>query len=85
LTILQEIYTWSKNLPLWQQDAIRRLYIDRTLSDTDLEDLYAMAKSAHGIVDPIDSAPRNLNFRDAPSCWCDASNRHEIAVARSAA
>ena len=33
----------------------------------------------------IDSASTNLNFRDAPSCWCDASNRHEIAVARSAA
>ena len=47
MTILQEIYNWSKNLPLWQQDAIRRLYTDRTLSDADLEDLCAMAKAVH--------------------------------------
>lgn len=60
MTILQEIYNWSKNLPLWQQDAIRRLYIDRTLSDADLEDLYAMAKAVHGIVDPQKRTPAGL-------------------------
>ncbi len=60
MTILQEIYKWSKSLPLWQQDAIRRLYIDRTLSDPDLEDLYAMAKAVHGIVDPQKRTPAGL-------------------------
>ena len=52
MTILQEIHKWSQVLPLWQQDAIRRLYVDRELSAADLEDLFAMAKAAHGIEDP---------------------------------
>ncbi len=44
MTILQEIHAWSKDLAAWQQDAIARLYADRTLSAADLEDLYALAK-----------------------------------------
>lgn len=60
MTILQEIHKWSQTLPAWQQDAIRRLYLDRTLSSNDLEDLYAMAKVVHGIEDPDKRAPVKL-------------------------
>ena len=52
MTILQEIHVWSKDLAAWQQDAIARLYGDRTLSATDLDDLYALAKAEVGIPDP---------------------------------
>lgn len=52
MTILQEIHAWSKDLTAWQQDAIARLYADRTLSAADLDDLYALAKAAVGIPDP---------------------------------
>ena len=52
MTILQEIHAWSKDLAVWQQDAIARLYADRTLSLADLEDLYALAKTEVGIPDP---------------------------------
>lgn len=52
MTILQEIHKWSQSLPLWQQDAIRRLYVNRTLSPADLEGLFAMAKASFGINDP---------------------------------
>jgi len=51
VTILQEIYAWSKDLADWQQEAVARLYEDRTLSATDLDDLYALAKSEVGIPD----------------------------------
>ena len=51
LTILQEIQKWSQGLPLWQQDAIRRLYVRTELSASDLDDLFAMAKALHGIED----------------------------------
>ena len=37
------------------------------------------------LVSLIDSATMLLNIDDAPSCVGDGSNRHEIAVARSAA
>lgn len=60
MTILQEIHTWSKTLPAWQQDAIARLYEDRTLSATDLEDLYALLKSEAGIPDPNGRTPKQL-------------------------
>lgn len=52
MTILQEIHAWSKGLASWQQDAIAKLYVDRTLCAADLEHLYALAKAEAGIPDP---------------------------------
>lgn len=60
MTILQEIHAWSKNLAAWQQDAIARLYVDRTLGAADLEDLYALAKAEAGIPDPKGREPKAL-------------------------
>ncbi|MDO8335156.1 MAG: ATP-binding protein, partial [Candidatus Saccharibacteria bacterium] len=60
MTILQEIHTWSKTLPAWQQDAIVRLYEDRTLGAADLEDLYALLKLEAGIPDPSGRTPTQL-------------------------
>lgn len=60
MSIIQEIHAWSKGLPAWQQDAIARLYQDRTLSAADLDDLYALAKAEVGIADPDDRKPRVL-------------------------
>ncbi len=51
MSILSEIYVWSKNLPAWQQDAIAKLYENRQLSDDDWDDLYALAKQEAGIED----------------------------------
>ncbi|MCU4120993.1 AAA family ATPase [Variovorax sp. N23] len=60
MTILQEIHAWSKDLAVWQQDAIARLYANRTLSVADLDDLYALAKVEAGIPDPEGRVPRKL-------------------------
>ncbi|WFC14517.1 AAA family ATPase [Aeromonas salmonicida] len=60
MSIIQEIYKWSKELASWQQDAIARLYQDRTLSAKDLDDLYALAKAEVGIADPDKRRPRTL-------------------------
>lgn len=60
MTILQEIHAWSKDLAGWQQDAIARLYADRTLSAGDLDDLYALAKVEAGIPDPEERKPKKL-------------------------
>lgn len=57
MSILQEILKWSQDLPAWQQDAVRRLYHDRTLTDSDHEDLFALAKIEHGIPDAANRAP----------------------------
>lgn len=60
MTILQEIHAWSKDLAAWQQDAIARLYSDRTLSAADLDDLYALAKVESGIPDPEGRVAKKL-------------------------
>ena len=60
MTIIQEIHAWSKGLAAWQQDAIARLYEDRTLSAVDLEDLYALVKIEAGIPDPESRKPKKL-------------------------
>jgi len=51
MSILQGILTWSKNLPDWQSDAIGRLFSKQNLTSDDIEDLYALLKSEHGIPD----------------------------------
>ena len=60
MTILQEVHAWSKDLSAWQQDAISRLYADRTLSAADLDDLYALAKAEAGIPDSEGRVPKKL-------------------------
>lgn len=60
MTVIQEIHAWSKGLADWQQDAVARLYEDRTLSAVDLEDLYALVKVEAGIPDPESRKPKKL-------------------------
>lgn len=60
MTILNEIHAWSKDLSDWQQDAIARLYTNRTLAPSDLDDLYALAKAETGIPDPEGRSPGKL-------------------------
>src|SRR5690606_10220128 len=55
-----EIHEWSKSLAAWQQDAIARLYEDRTLDADDLEGLYALAKVEAGIPHPGVREPKKL-------------------------
>jgi energy-coupling factor transporter ATP-binding protein EcfA2 len=61
MTILQEILNWSRDhLSAWQQDAVARLYDDRVLQPADLDDIFALAKSEHGIPDALNRKPRSL-------------------------
>lgn len=61
MTILQEIFSWSKDLPAWQQDAIARIYANRELAAADVDDLYALAKAEAGIEDPQKRVPKALD------------------------
>lgn len=64
MTIIQEIHTWSKGLAAWQQDAVARLYSSRTLSTSDMDDLYALAKAEVGIADANVRTPKKLQDAD---------------------
>lgn len=61
MTIIQEIHEWSKGLAAWQQDAIARLYWNRTLTTDDISDIYALAKTEVGIPDPNGRVPTKLD------------------------
>ena len=61
MPILQKILTWSQGLPAWQSDAIARLFIKGTPSDTDWNDLFALLKTEHGIADPKGRKANRLN------------------------
>ena len=57
-SLLNEILNWTTtSLTGWQRDATRRLFQKQSLDPQDYDDLYAMLKSAHGIVDPHNLQP----------------------------
>jgi len=60
MDVLQEISAWCKDLPDWQNDAIARLFGNHSLSADDIEDLYALLKSEHGIPDPKKRKPQKI-------------------------
>ena len=55
--IIKEVLEWSKQLPLWQSDALRRLLIQGELSPLDKEEIANMAKISHQI--SVDHTPPN--------------------------
>jgi len=51
--LLNNILAWATtDLTLWQRDAVRRLFQKEALDQQDLDDLYALLKSSHGLPDP---------------------------------
>ena len=52
MSLLTDILAWSTAcLSLWQRDTLRRLFQQEKLTTQDIDDLYAMLKSAHGLPD----------------------------------
>jgi energy-coupling factor transporter ATP-binding protein EcfA2 len=57
MTVLQEILKWSKERPLWQRDALRRLVVSGELTDDDISELTAVCKGEHGLIDKVEAQP----------------------------
>jgi len=70
---LREVFEWSRGLPDWQSDAIRRLFDKDTLAENDLEDLLALLKVTHGIPDPEDRIPQRLTADLIPATPTEGS------------
>ena len=66
MSILQEILKWSQILPSWQSDAIARLFAKESLSDADLDDLFALLKVEHGIPDSQERTAKKLSAEQIP-------------------
>jgi len=78
--ILQEILKWANELPTWQSDAVARLLTKPTPSTEDLDDLYALLKTAHGIPDPKGRIPKPLTAAQIPAPVSDSTNIVLLAI-----
>ena len=68
MSLLTDILVWATAaLPPWQRDALRRLFQRQELTNQDIDDLYAMLKSAHGIPDPQNRQPVPLAQEHLPA------------------
>ena len=67
MTLLNDILKWATiSLTAWQRDALRRLFQKEVLDQQDLDDLYAMLKSAHGVPDSENREPDPLSQKHLP-------------------
>lgn len=67
MSILQEILIWAQGLPAWQSDAVARLLAKQSLTQYDVDDLFALLKVAHGIPDSKDRKPKPLTADQIPA------------------
>jgi energy-coupling factor transporter ATP-binding protein EcfA2 len=67
MSVLQELFAWTRGLPPWQSDAVARLLAKQTLSADDHDDLFALVKSAHGIPDPKGRQTKPLTSDQIPA------------------
>jgi hypothetical protein len=80
MSILQEILTWSQSLPSWQSDAIARLFAKQTLSQQDIDDLYALLKSEQGIKDAKGRTAKRLKADQIPSAPSNTTHIELLAI-----
>jgi energy-coupling factor transporter ATP-binding protein EcfA2 len=55
MKILEDIQNWSRDRPLWQREALRRLVLNGELSDEDTGALAEICKSGHGLAEQRDT------------------------------
>ncbi len=81
MSLLDDILSWATdNLRDWQRDALRRLFIKQELAQQDMEDLYAMLKTAQGLSDPQNRQPIPLAKEHFPTQMGSTSPVILIAV-----
>jgi hypothetical protein len=68
---LNDIVTWSVDVPAWQRDALRRLYGQQKLTATDVAELYVLCRQVHGLLEegesPLTGQP--LDASHVPANW----------------
>lgn len=67
MSILQEVLVWTKGISAWQSDAIARLLAKQNLEPEDVDDLYALLKTAHGIADEKGRIAKPLEADQIPA------------------
>ncbi len=57
VNVLKELLEWSKDRPLWQRDALRRLVTVGDLNESDVREVTDVCKSEHGLGQKVTGIP----------------------------
>ncbi len=64
MNVIQEIAAWAKKLPVWQSDALRRVFTSDTLAPCDEEEILTMLLAAHKIPLGSTTVPHPVPFSE---------------------
>jgi hypothetical protein len=64
--VLAEILEWSKALPEWQRDALRRVFVTGSTTADDVRELAELCKAAHGLSSAKAADPLTENHMQIP-------------------
>ena len=67
MALLDDILAWSNGLPMWQRDALRRLFQLGTLDAKEIDELYVLLKAGRGLPNPVGLQPQPLAQTHLPS------------------
>ncbi|WMY11100.1 AAA family ATPase [Paraburkholderia phenoliruptrix] len=73
MQIINKIAAWAAEQPAWIDDAVRRLMAGN-LTEKDLQELAALAKAEHGLVDPNGPVPMRLDPKVLPVAGKDGTD-----------
>lgn len=62
MAIYEEVLEWAGRLPLWRQDALRRLCVQGAWTEEDLSEILDLAKQHHGIPSALQPALQPIGF-----------------------
>ena len=57
---VHSILEWSKERPAWQRDALRRIIVNEEITQTDLDELERLCRSAHGADSATAALPNSI-------------------------
>jgi energy-coupling factor transporter ATP-binding protein EcfA2 len=80
MSVLRKILEWSRELPEWQSDAIRRIFEKQTLDAADLDELTILAKVHCGIEDAADHVAQPLSQEQVPASSNDEQQVRLIKI-----
>ena len=57
---LNDIVAWSVDAPVWQREALRRLYVQQKLSASAARELYALCRQVQDLLEESEAGPEEI-------------------------
>lgn len=80
-SVLRDVLTWSKGRAYWQRDALRRIVVNGSLDEHDIEELLQMCLGAHAVADGTGRAPEPFAEPDLAKPSGDSESVSLMAIA----